>query len=182
MNVPFKRAAVLGVLCLGLATAAAAQPSGRMPGQPDPAREAQHQKMFEEMRMKREQRLHDLLQIRPEQENAFRAFLASMMPPHKPGEGRPGERGPRGAGGPGGERPEMTTPQRLDRMSARIAQMQQKIAATKTFYAALSPEQKKAFDALPPMHGHRGFGGGHGRFGGRDEHEDHGFGGPPPPR
>ena len=63
----------------------------------------------------------------------------------------------------------MTTPQRLDAMARREAEhaaMQQKHAeALRAFYAALSPEQQRAFDALPPMmhhEGHKHWGEGHG--------------------
>ena len=42
--------------------------------------------------------------------------------------------------------------------SARAAEMDKRADATKTFYAALSPEQKKVFDA-ETARGHRG--GGH---------------------
>ena len=54
----------------------------------------------------------------------------------------------------------MTTPQRLDEMAARMADRQarfQKVAAaTKTFYAALSPEQRKVFDEMPMLMADRG--------------------------
>lgn len=44
----------------------------------------------------------------------------------------------------------LTTPERIDRMramrSARIAEMDRRGDATKTFYATLTPEQKKVFD------------------------------------
>jgi protein CpxP len=184
MNGSWKRAAAASALCLGLAafaTAGAAQdrpspagPAGaagqRAPGQRAPGqRGADRQKMFEEMRQRREQRMHDLLQIKPDQEAAFHTFLTAVAPPHR--EGKDGQRGP--SAGPGREhgpwaKPK-TTPERLDRMTARLARMQATIAATRTFYAALSPDQRKAFDALPMAggrgHGHRGFrghgGGGH---------------------
>jgi hypothetical protein len=47
----------------------------------------------------------------------------------------------------------LTTPDRLDRQRARLmerlAEFDRRAAATRTFYAQLSPSQKKAFDALP---------------------------------
>ena len=46
----------------------------------------------------------------------------------------------------------LTTPQRLDRMAARMAERQQRFAqhaaAVKQFYAQLTPAQQKAFDAM----------------------------------
>jgi hypothetical protein len=85
----------------------------------------------------------------------------------------------------------MTTPERLDHMAAMMAkrdaehqaEMQRRIDAVKRFYAVLSPEQKRAFDALHDRGGmgpgDRGPGrheGGPGdRSGGPGEHE-HGGG------
>jgi hypothetical protein len=60
----------------------------------------------------------------------------------------------------------LTTPQRLERMEARRAERSAMFAkraeATKTFYAALTPEQQKTFDA-ETVHfgGHRGDHDGH---------------------
>lgn len=124
------------------------------PGAPPAAAAKFHQRM-EERQAKRAQALHDALNIRPNQEAAFQTFTAAMRP----------ER----AGGPR-QREAMpaTTPERLDRMAAKMAERQQNFQrradATKRFYAQLTPDQKKTFDALPML------GGGHGRGG-------HGFGG-----
>ena len=178
MNVNVKRAAAAGVLCLGLAAAAvSAGAQDRGPGPRGGDRPAEHQKMFEQFRQKHEQLLHDLLQIRPDQEGAFKAFLAAA-------ERKPGERGPGREGRPDA-RP-MTTPERLDRMAQRMAEHQQRFqkvaAATKSFYAALSPEQRKAFDAMPQGMGRGGGGfGGHGHHGFGPGGPGRGFDGPPPP-
>ena len=127
------------------------------------------QRRHEMMQKHREEKardLHALLQIRPDQEAAFSAFEASMTPPLRD-ERIKHDRA---------EMTAMTTPQKLDRMQARMAEhmqrMQQHIAAIKTFYAALSPQQQQAFDALHQMHGmdmggHRGGGHGGGRWGDR---------------
>jgi hypothetical protein len=61
----------------------------------------------------------------------------------------------------------LTTPERIDRMkalrAARNAEMDRRLDATKTFYAALGAEQKAVFDAVGMKHfgkgGKRGFGG-----------------------
>ena len=54
----------------------------------------------------------------------------------------------------------MSTPQRLDALRARsaerLATLDRRIAATKAFYAQLSPAQQKAFDAMAPHGGMRG--------------------------
>lgn len=82
------------------------------------------------------------LKLKPEQEAAWTAFVAGTA------------HAPRMAGKDGAQREEMaklTTPERLDKMQARhaerSAEMTKRVAATKAFYAALSPEQQKTFDA-----------------------------------
>lgn len=90
--------------------------------------------------------LSDVLQLRPDQEPALKAFLDAT--------GRDGghrehmvkfERGT----------DERTTLQRLDEMQARMAEQQaeatRKIAAIRTFYGQLDAKQKKAFDAMPML-------------------------------
>ena len=121
----------------------------------------------EAMAAKRAERLRDVLQLRPEQEPALKAFLASHQ--------RPAGMAERGRGGRE-QFAAMTTPQRLDAQRARLvertARFDQHAAATKKFYAQLSPSQQKAFDAMGPRGGmkggdHRGMGGrGHGPMGG----------------
>ena len=106
--------------------------------------------------------LHDILNIRPDQDAAFQTFLAAMKPPEH-ADGRRGWDQDR----EGMEH--LTTPERLDKMAARLAEHQAEFQrhadAIKAFYAVLSPEQQRAFDALPPRFGHGGHGG-HGHFGG----------------
>ncbi len=139
------------------------------------------QRMHEHMEM-HAKHLHDLLQLRPDQDAALQTLLAALEPHHM-GDGEHGDHH-MGPGGPGSDRHDefakLTTPERLDKMSAmmsehiakRQAEFQKRADAIKAFYAALSPEQKRAFDALPPgalggMHGHRGDhgDGGHGGWG-----------------
>jgi len=49
----------------------------------------------------------------------------------------------------------LTTPQRIDlieqRRAERIGQMNQRMDATKAFYAQLTPEQQRLFDAQMPL-------------------------------
>ena len=160
-------------------------------------------RMHEHMEM-HAKHLHDLLQLRPDQDAALQTLLAAMAPPHMGdhhmGPGAPGHMDhPMGPGADGhDDMAKLATPQRLDKMAAmmsertarRQAEFQKRAAAIKTFYAALSPEQQRAFDAMPHhmfggMHGHHG-GGGEGR-GGWGHHMGpggpHGAGGPgaPPP-
>lgn len=126
-------------LALAIATAAsaaAAQPAGPppRPGEPPSAEiKARHEAM-------RKQHLDDLrivLRLRLDQEPALAAFIASHEP--KRLEMKLPE-------------PGATTPQRLEAMSRQDAEMraqhEQMRQALTAFYAALSPEQQKVFDAL----------------------------------
>lgn len=171
MKPTFQRIAVASALCLGLAaSAAAAQDRPAGPGGPQAQgqhRGGDHQKQFAEMRQRREQRLHDLLQIKADQEPAFHTFVTSLeqlRPQRGPGQGQE-TRGKDGRGPNGAQRMPLTTPERLDRMAQRQAERQQRLqkmtAAVKTFYAALTPEQRKVFDMSPGLI-RAGHGGGHG--------------------
>lgn len=114
---------------------------GRMDSQP-PTGEA-GRRMMDPARMQQraEQRLADLkkdLQITPDQEGAWAQFTTAMKPPARPS--RPDREAIA----------KMTTPERIDQMRTirqqRMAEADRRGAAVKTFYAALSPEQKKRFD------------------------------------
>ncbi|MDP2259296.1 MAG: Spy/CpxP family protein refolding chaperone [Caulobacter sp.] len=103
----------------------------------DPAKHAQH--------------LRDVLQLTAAQEPALQAFLAATMPPmHSAHPGPDGDKA---------ERKALTTPERLDRQAEMMARhhaaFEKRAAATRAFYGQLSASQKKAFDALPMMHGPR---------------------------
>jgi Spy/CpxP family protein refolding chaperone len=98
---------------------------------------------------KRHAALKALLKLTPAQEPAWTAFMDAHKPAGK--MGKP-------------EMPDMsklTTPERVDKMrelhaqrvSERTAEMDKRGAATKTFYAALTPDQQKLFDAHD-MKGH----------------------------
>ena len=139
--------AVGGALLASASAGLAQQPPARPPAEhrmgpgrerPDPAAMAE----------RRAERLRAALQLRPDQEPALKAFVGAMKP------GARSERGQRQA------MAQMSTPQRLDAMRARaverLARLDQRIAATKAFYAQLSPAQQKAFDAMAPKGGMRG--------------------------
>ena len=91
-----------------------------------------------EFAARRVAKLHDELKITPAQENAWNAFVASMKPPAR------GPRPDRAA------QAQLTAPQRLARhiemQKQRTAAMEQRLGAVNSFYAVLSPEQKKTFD------------------------------------
>ena len=107
-------------------------------GAADPARMQQRMERMQERRAKRLADFKQKLQLSPGQEAAWNSYLAALQPR---GGHKPHERA---------ELASLPTPERIDRMRAlrteRIAEMDRRGDATKTFYAALSPEQKKVFD------------------------------------
>lgn len=165
MKSSFTRAALMaGVLALGAATVASAQtpptaggdgprverrvvvmggPGG--PGMRGPGMQGMHGPMDPE---KHAQHMRDILQLRPDQEGALKAFLAAMTPPAPPAEG---------AAAPGPMDMPATTPERLAMMEKMMADHQAMFKkhndAIRAFYGQLTPSQKKAFDAL-----HQGMG------------------------
>lgn len=171
-------------LALTAAGASFAQPASAPPGAPGPGAEGRHWQRPDPAQMaeRHAQRLRDTLQLRPDQEPALRAFIAATAP-------RPGDHDRMRKAHEAGQT--LTTPERLDRMAARMAEHQARFRehaeALRRFYAQLSPTQQKAFDAMPMHgmgHGHgmgeRGGHGGmrHGPHGGGPEGHEHG--GPPP--
>jgi len=103
------------------------------------------------------------LKLTPAQEGAWTTFTASMQPPVH------GARPDRAA--MKAEFEKLTTPERIDKMRTLRAQrmtemnaaMDKRGDATKTFYAALSPEQQKVFDSQRMGWGGKGHGGHHGQ-------------------
>lgn len=96
------------------------------------------------------------LRLSPDQEPAWNAFQSAMQAPTD--RQRPDR----------ATLAQLTTPERIDHLKAhraqRIADMDQRADATKAFYARLTPDQKKTFDAQTLRHGaHHGrdHGGGH---------------------
>ena len=112
-------------------------------------------KRFEQMQQRRAQHLAALkekLKLDASQESAWSSFNAAQQPAARPMQ-RPSRE----------ELAKMTTPQRLDLMQQRRADRSAAFAkradATRSFYAALKPEQQKTFDAetlrFGPPHGGR---------------------------
>jgi hypothetical protein len=114
-----------------------------------------HERMQQRMQDHMARRLAELkqkLQITPAQEASWSAYTSALRP-------TPMQRPERG------EFARLTTPERIDRMramrTAQMAEMDKRSDATKTFYSALAPEQKKVFDEAT-LRGHRGGRGHHG--------------------
>jgi periplasmic protein CpxP/Spy len=154
------RLALAGLLALPAAAvmAQATAPSAPMPqaGQAAPmdrdarmhgARHGQRDGADMQARMeKRQSDLKARLQLTPAQEPAWSAFTSAMKPPARPGEGSRDQRA---------DMARLSTPERIDKMRAERTQrmaemnklMDQRGEATKTFYSALTTEQKKTFDS-----------------------------------
>jgi hypothetical protein len=129
------------------------------------APKAQHKRMdpakrmerMQEHRAKRLAALKDKLKLNAGQEGAWSSFTAASQPPA----------GARPSRMDRAEFAKLTTPQRLERMQTRQAERSAMFAkradATKTFYAALTPDQQKTFDTetahFGGPRGHHGHGG-----------------------
>ncbi len=163
MRLQPSRLAILAAAALSLSTAAiaVAQDGPPPPGPPSMADDGpdgpggpggppmMHRRHFDPEA--RAQHLRDVLQLRSDQDGALKAYLAALEPKNRPDRKRDREDGPKAP---------LTTPQRLDREAEHMARAAEgfkaRAAATRSFYAALSPSQQKAFDALGPMLGDHG--------------------------
>ncbi len=103
----------------------------------------------------RQAELKAQLKLTPAQEGAWTRYTATMQPTAHGARLTPEQRA---------EFDKLSTPERIDKMRALRTQrmadmsavMDKRDAATKTFYAALSPEQQKIFDAEHRKYGPRG--------------------------
>ncbi len=144
--------ALAGAIALSAAGASLAQPTTT----PRPAAAQDHAwRRPDPARMS--ERLRAVLQLRPDQEPALQAFVSAMQPSAEEMQRRQAERAEAG---------DLPTPERLDRMQARMAERQaafgRRAEAIKRFYAQLTPAQQRAFDALPMKQGMGGRRGGPG--------------------
>jgi periplasmic protein CpxP/Spy len=151
MNHASKHLIAAALLALGLA-AGAQTPPAAAPAAPGASAShhgmARHHGRFDPVKMqermaKRQAVLKQKLQLAPTQEAAWTAYTAAMQPPANLQRPKRAELR--------AEFEKLTTPERIDRMralrTARLAEMDKRAEATKTFYAGLTPEQKKVFDA-----------------------------------
>ena len=135
-----------------LALPAFAQPGGDcgpmggpMAGQMGGERAGQ---MRGERQQQHHEQLHQALKLNPEQEKAWATYQDSFKD-MKPGQ-RPGQQ----------DVAKLTAPERAEQMlefsRKQQERMTQHVAALKTFYATLTPEQQKTFDAQQMQRGQRG--------------------------
>jgi hypothetical protein len=133
------------------APAAQAEPSAQAPAKKQRAKGKHHRgkRNFESMKQRQAKQLATLkekLKLAPEQEGAWNTFVeARQLPPPSPG--------PRMSRA---EFAKLTTPERLElrekRRAERDAVMAKRTEAVRTFYAGLTPEQQKTFDAQSRRH------------------------------
>jgi protein CpxP len=164
-------------LPLAFAAGSYAQPApqGAPSAAPWSATDHHHHRSPEDMAAKHAARLRTLLQLRPDQEPALTAFLASMKPGggmmrHEHEDMKPGGGMMRHEHEERSADEALPAPERMQRMLARMdearADMSHRLDALKAFYSQLTPAQQKAFDALDMGRGHgQGHGGGPGRHG-----------------
>ncbi|MDP3228693.1 MAG: Spy/CpxP family protein refolding chaperone [Acidovorax sp.] len=140
------------------------QAGERHHGQHDKRGGGQHHGNRAEYRAKHLAALKSDLKLTAAQEPAWTSFTTSMQP------------GERTARLDRQDVPTLTTPERIDRMRAlraqHAAEADRRGEVTKTFYATLTPEQQKTFDAKAHRGGHRmggmkggGGEGDHGQYG-----------------
>lgn len=138
----------LAVMTIGGAGFAAAQATPATPATPATTaaqghaghaagNEHRHKKMGEHF-AKRQASLHAALKLTPSQETAWAAYQQAIKPAAKD------QHGERAAW------KTLSAPARMEKMIAmskqRTAMMESHLAALNTFYAVLTPEQKKVFD------------------------------------
>lgn len=167
---------VNGLALAGLmATGASALAQGTPPAGQNTGPRSEHMGKHDPAKMQAMMARHqaDLkvkLKLTPAQEGAWTAYTTAMQPPaglhQRPSDAQRAEMD------------KLTTPERIDKMRAmraeRMTQMNAEMDkrgnATKTFYAALTPEQQKVFDAEHQKRGgQRAHGEGRGGMGRGDQ-------------
>lgn len=117
------------------AVTAHAQPAG-------PPQMGDMKAMHDAMKQQRMEDLKTVLRLRPDQEPALAAFLAAQGPGRMGAPGHGPDHGPPKA---------LSTPERLAEMAKHQAEMSARLEAHRQaltrFYAALTAEQQKVFDA-----------------------------------
>jgi Spy/CpxP family protein refolding chaperone len=144
----------VAVLLAGVSVSAMARGPGGCNGTQDSARAEKMQQHKTDKMAKHQADLKAALKLTAAQEPAWAAFTGTMKAPAATAKNCTSHE----------EMAKLTTPQRMEKMQAmkgvHDAQMTQRMEATKTFYAALTPEQQKVFDEK--SHGKGGHSGGRG--------------------
>ena len=147
----FRKRFLIGVMAAALGAASFAAHADRQGCGPTGAGHGEHGRSPEKMAArfeKRQAELHDKLKLNAGQEDAWKAYVAKIRPTE------PAKRPDRA------EIEKLPAPDRMEKMLGFMQEhekrMADRIAATKEFYAVLTPEQKKVFDdAFHPGKGQR---------------------------
>jgi Spy/CpxP family protein refolding chaperone len=149
----------VAVLLAGVSVSAMARGPGGCNGSPDSAHAEKMQQHKAEKIAKHQTDLKAALKLSAAQEPAWAAFTGAMKAPAAHAKNCPSH----------DEMAKLTTPQRMEKMQAMKSehdkQMTQRMEATKTFYAALTPEQQKVFDDKSQRKGRHSGERGHGERG-----------------
>lgn len=144
----FRKQILIGVTALGLGIGSLSVHANQ--GEPKEDRPGAHkmERMKERMEKKAEA-LHAKLNLSAEQQKAWETYLAAMRPSERPARVSREEMA------------KLAAPERMERMHQMMQhaeqQMAKRVAATRDFYAVLTPEQRKVFDENFRMgRGHHG--------------------------
>lgn len=114
------------------------------------ARHAEHRAKFAAHLAQRQAKLHEQLKLTAAQEPAWQAYIAATAPQ------------PVAARAERSSYAQLSAPERMEKRlemaKQHLAKQEARLAALKTFYAVLTPEQQKTFDSATARQGR-----GHGR-------------------
>ncbi|WP_317205708.1 Spy/CpxP family protein refolding chaperone [Janthinobacterium sp.] len=151
----FRKTLLIAFAVAGLSTATLAVHAADAPRHDKMAMHEEDGAKMAERMAKHQAKLHEKLKLSAAQEPAWAAFTAAAMAK------TPGAHMDHAAMATAMAK--LTAPERLEQWIAmskeRLATQESRLAALKTFYAQLTPEQRKVFDANVPGGEH----GGHGR-------------------
>ncbi len=137
MTTTIRKQFLIGATALGL-TFGALSVHASPPEGPGNRGEQRAERMKERME-KRSEDLRAKLNLNAEQQKAWEAYIAAMKPAQQQPQ-RPSRE----------EMAKLTAPERMERtlqmMQHAEQQMAKRVAATRDFYAVLTPEQRKVFD------------------------------------
>lgn len=141
------KAFVIGAAAIGFAASTLPAMAEEAPQHQYAATKFDPVKMQERMDA-RAKRLHDALKITPAQEGAWQAYMSALKS-NMPQRGQFDRASFKNMPAP--ERME----KRIEMAKVHLSRMESNLAATRTFYAALTPEQQKVFDEKAGHFGHR---------------------------
>lgn len=139
----FRKRLLIGVVAVSLGAGSVAAFAGRpdcgyMGGPMGAGAQERGGERMKERMEKRAAELHDKLKLNASQENAWRTYVGKMKPADT--LARPDR----------AELEKLPAPERMEKMHALMKErekfMAERVAATKEFYAVLTPEQQKTFN------------------------------------